>query len=313
MEGMFFRKVTDNLSIFSQMILARHCCVDEKKTQIRSVAPRGRGKKERGIGTGILFAFHRSYQQVKIYMMTATATRTFSIPRPSEADFRRLRHSRHGEIARVLDMDDNDFMEFKRKVREKMYASLDHSKEFDEQDPAAWRRFVQWAYEAMPSLISKYEDAWPVELYVRISLNKRIAQERHRFKKAVAKYKRAMSLRSVSVQGEAEMSPTDLPPPYDEEDQVTSSETPGACMHPDAAPESIEKFLRSCDFDLGHLTSTFVTRRAGLFNLERLELLASWPTALRRDHLERHFGTMLDDVEIEVLNKRFVEMNHAEI
>ncbi|KAG2057460.1 hypothetical protein BDR06DRAFT_1005096 [Suillus hirtellus] len=75
-------------------------------------------------------------------------------------------------------------------------------------------------------------------------------------------------------------------------------------MHPDAAPENIEKFLRSCDFDLGHLTSTFVTRRAGLFNLGRLELLASWPAALRRDHLERHFGTMLDDVEIEVLNKR---------
>ncbi|KAG2364349.1 hypothetical protein BDR07DRAFT_1482627 [Suillus spraguei] len=113
-------------------------------------------------------------------------------------------------------MDDNDFMEFKRQVREKMHASLDHSKEFDEQDPSVWRRFVQWAYEAMPSLISKYEDAWPVELYVRINLNKRIAHERHLFKKAVAKYKRTASLRSSPVQGETEMSPPDLPPPYDE-------------------------------------------------------------------------------------------------
>ncbi|KAG1816470.1 uncharacterized protein BJ212DRAFT_1299731 [Suillus subaureus] len=245
--------------------------------------------------------------------MTATATRTFSIPRPSEADFRRLQHTRHEEIARALDMNTDDFMEFKKQVREKMYASLNHSKKFDEQDPSAWRRFVQWAYEAMPSLISKYEDAWPVELYVKISLNKRIAQDRHQFRKAVAKYKRTMGLRSSSSTGEAEMSPADLPPPYDEEDRAIGGETPGASMHPDAAPENIENFLRSCDFDLGHLTSAFVTRRAGLFNLERLELLASWPAALRRDHLERHFGTMLDDVEIEVLNKRFVEMSHAQI
>jgi hypothetical protein len=109
------------------------------------------------------------------------------------------------------------------------------------------------------------------------------------------------------------LSPADLPPPYDEEDPAAVNNAPGACMHPDAAPENIEKFLRSCDFDLGHLTSAFVTQRAGLFNLERLELLASWPAALRRDHLERHFGTILDDVEIEVLNKRFVEMSHAQI
>ncbi|KAG1774388.1 hypothetical protein EV702DRAFT_1047748 [Suillus placidus] len=245
-------------------------------------------------------------------MTTTTAPQTFSIPRPSETDFRRLHNARHGEIARALDMDTDDFMEFKRQVREKMYASLDHSKKFDEQDPSAWRRFVQWAYEAMPSLISKYEDAWPVELYVKISLSKRIAHERHQFRKAVAKYKRTMASRFSSV-GEAEMSPADPPPPYDEEDRATGSETPGARMHPDATPENIENFLRSCDFDLGHLTSIFVTRRTGLFNLERLELLASWPAALRRDHLERHFGTMLDDVEIEVLNKRFVEMSHAQI
>jgi hypothetical protein len=50
------------------------------------------------------------------------------------------------------------------------------------------------AYEAMPSLISKYEDAWPVELYVRINLRKRIAQQRHQFRKAVAKYKRMIAL-----------------------------------------------------------------------------------------------------------------------
>ncbi|KAG2032026.1 hypothetical protein BDR03DRAFT_1095185 [Suillus americanus] len=246
-------------------------------------------------------------------MMTATATRTLSIPRPSEADFRRLQHARHEEIARALDMDTDDFMEFKKQVRERIYASLDHSKKFDQQDPSAWRRFVQWAHEAMPSLISKYEDAWPVELYVKINLSKRVAHERHLFRKAVAKYKRTVAPRSPSPVGEAEMSPADLPPPYDEEDRAAVSETPDASMHPDAAPDNIEKFLRSCDFDLGHLTSAFVTRRAGLFNLERLELLASWPAALRRDHLERHFGTMLDDVEIEVLNKRFVEMSHAQI
>ncbi|KAG2132915.1 uncharacterized protein EDB93DRAFT_1175368 [Suillus bovinus] len=246
-------------------------------------------------------------------MMSAPATRAFSIPRPSEADFRRLHHAKHDEIARALNMDDDDFMEFKKQVRDKMYASLDLSKRLDEQDPSVWRRFVQWAYEAMPSLISKYEDAWPVELYVKINLKKRIAYERFRFRKAVAKYKRTTTLSSPSSVGEADMSQADLPPPYDEEDRVTPSNTPGARVHPDAAPDNIEKFLRSCDFDLGHLTSTFITQRTGLFNLERLELLSSWPAALRRDHLERHFGTMLDDVEIEVLNKRFVEMSHVQI
>lgn len=246
-------------------------------------------------------------------MMTTTSLRTFSIPRPSEANFRRLRNAKHGEIAQALDMGPDDFREFKKQVREKMHTSLDHSKKFEEQDPSAWRAFVQWAYEAMPSLVSRYEDAWPVELYVRTCLNKHIAYERHRFRKAVAKYKRSMVLRSPSALDEKEMSPADLPPPYDEEDRTTCSEIAGARMHPDAAPENIEEFLRSCDFDLGHLTSAFVTRRAGLFNLERLELLASWPAALRRDHLERHFGTMLDDVEIEVLNKRFVEMSRVQI
>lgn len=112
----------------------------------------------------------------------------------------------------------NPAFEIQKQVREKMHKSLDHSKKFDEQDPSAWRAFVQWvgrshhccdaliiltstfkAYEAMPSLISKYEGAWPVELYVRIILNKHIAYERHQFKKAVAKYKRTMALRSPSV------------------------------------------------------------------------------------------------------------------
>lgn len=167
--------------------------------------------------------------------MTTTAPRTFSIPRPSETDFRRLRNARHGEIAQALNMGPDDFREFKvflfpcvifllnpasgiqKQVREKMHTSLDHSKKFDEQDPSAWRTFVQWvgrsdhycgalviltptfeAYEAMPSLISKYEDAWPVELYVRISLNKHIAYERHQFRKAVVKYKRTIVLRSSS-------------------------------------------------------------------------------------------------------------------
>jgi hypothetical protein len=51
----------------------------------------------------------------------------------------------------------------------------------------------------MPSLVSRYEDAWPVELYVRTSLNKYIAYERYRFRKAVAKYKRSMVLRSPSA------------------------------------------------------------------------------------------------------------------
>ncbi|KAG2141908.1 hypothetical protein DEU56DRAFT_795480 [Suillus clintonianus] len=243
-----------------------------------------------------------------------TGTPGFSIARPSDAEFRRLHNARHEDIAQALDMAPDDFLDFKRRVRQEMNVSLDYSKKFDEQDPSAWQRFIQWSYDAMPSLMSKYEDAWPVELYVRITISKRIAQERFNFRKAMAKYKRTMVLRSSSsAKGESEMSPADPPPPYDHEDLATGSETPGAQMHPDAAPDNIKTFLQSCDFDLGHLTSIFVTRRAGLFNLERLELVASWPAALRRDHLERHFGTMLDDVEIEVLNKRFIEMSHAQI
>jgi hypothetical protein len=46
-------------------------------------------------------------------MMTTTSLRTFSIPRPSEANFRRLRYAKHGEIAQALDMGPDDFREFK--------------------------------------------------------------------------------------------------------------------------------------------------------------------------------------------------------
>lgn len=82
-------------------------------------------------------------------------------------------------------------------------------------------------------------------------------------------------------------------------------------MHPDAVPEDVEEFLKSCDIDFGHLTDAFVTSRAGLFNMERLELIARWPAALRRDHFERHFSAVLDDVEIEVLNMRFSGIDQA--
>ncbi|KAG0704610.1 hypothetical protein DFH29DRAFT_911218 [Suillus ampliporus] len=248
---------------------------------------------------------------------TSTAHAASYIPRPSDADFRHLQHSNHSDIVRALDMTPDAFEKLKvhsKKLREEMQASLDSSKKFADQDPSAWSRFVQWARETMPSLLSRYEDAWPVELYVRINLMKHVAYERHRFKKAMAKYKQTRVLRSSSSTAAAEMSPADPPPPYEEEeDPATGSEDCGSQMHPDAVLENIENFLKSCDFDLGHLTGAFVTRRAGLFNLERLELIASWPAALRRDHLERHFGTMLDDVEIEVLNKRFIEMNRAQL
>jgi len=82
-------------------------------------------------------------------------------------------------------------------------------------------------------------------------------------------------------------------------------------VHPDAVPEDVEEFLKSCDIDFGHLTDAFVTSRAGLFNMERLELIARWPAALRRDHFERHFSAVLDDVEIEVLNMRLSGIDQA--
>jgi hypothetical protein len=87
----------------------------------------------------------------------------------------------------------------------------------------------------------------------------------------------------------------------------------GAQVHPDAVPEDVEEFLKSCDFDLGHLTGVFVTSRAGLFNMERLEFIATWPAALRRDHFERRFSAVLDDVEIEALNNRFSGLNQARL
>lgn len=106
--------------------------------------------------------------------------------------------------------------------------------------------------------------------------------------------------------------PADPSPPYEDLDPAIDGKNDfGAQVHPDAVPEEVEEFLKSCDFNFGHLTDAFVTPRAGLFNLERLELIATWPAALRRDHFERHFGTVLDDVEIEVLNIRFSGMNQA--
>ena len=101
----------------------------------------------------------------------------------------------------------------------------------------------------------------------------------------------------------------DFPPSYEE---ITGRYCAAdEQMHPDAVPEDVEEFLKSCDFDFGHLTDAFVTSRAGLFNMERLELIATWPAALRRDHFERHFSSVLDDVEIEVLNMRFSGLKQA--
>ena len=41
----------------------------------------------------------------------------------------------------------------------------------------------------MPSLASKYEDFWPVDLCVRHKLGKDIARDRHRFRVAMENYK----------------------------------------------------------------------------------------------------------------------------
>ncbi|KAG1747830.1 uncharacterized protein EDB91DRAFT_1334731, partial [Suillus paluster] len=97
----------------------------------------------------------------------------------------------HAEIVQALDMAPEAFQgtQKQKKVLEEVLASLDCSKKFDEQDPAVWRRCVRWAREAMPSLSLRYEAAWPVELYVKISLSKRIAYKRYRFKKVVAQCK----------------------------------------------------------------------------------------------------------------------------
>jgi len=181
--------------------------------------------------------------------------------------------------------------------------------------------------------MSNYEGHWPVELYVKIIIGKRIACNRHRFKMAVESLRRSKQSKVSPVkistpavcqynilppsvcthhlhQREAEISSPSPPPPY--QDPATGNENDfDPNVHPDAVPDAVEDFLKSCDFDLGHLTGVFITPRAGLFNLERLESVASWPAALRRDHLERRFGTMLDDVEIEALNKRFTEIDHA--
>ncbi|OJA13173.1 hypothetical protein AZE42_06223 [Rhizopogon vesiculosus] len=166
----------------------------------------------------------------------------------------------------------------------------------------------------MPSLASKYEDFWPVDLCVRHKLCKRIASDRHRFRVVMENYKQKRALsahrfKASTPTDEAEMPLGDIPPSYEE---VTGGNyAVGEQVHPDAVPEDIEEFLKSCDFDFGHLTDTFVTSRAGLFNMQRLELIATWPAALRRDHFERHFSSVLDDVEIEVLNMRFSGLKQA--
>ncbi|KAG0691769.1 hypothetical protein DFH29DRAFT_1010236 [Suillus ampliporus] len=57
----------------------------------------------------------------------------------------------------------------------------------------------------------------------------------------------------------------DPPPPCEEEeDPATGSKDCGSQMHSDTALENIENFLKSCDFDLGHLTGAFVTHHTPL-------------------------------------------------
>lgn len=50
----------------------------------------------------------------------------------------------------------------------------------------------------MPVLASTYEDFWPVELYVKIWLGKRIASDRHRFRVAMEKQKQKNAFAGIA-------------------------------------------------------------------------------------------------------------------
>ncbi|KAG1775022.1 hypothetical protein EV702DRAFT_1199622 [Suillus placidus] len=147
---------------------------------------------------------------------------------------------------------------------------LDYERFLHEQIPDIWATYLDWAHQELAPFLSKYANAWPVELYIEHYLSKntyakhydfRIQMTRLRLAPKTVHVESAASERDMSISpapvGHVSASPTPLgPPPSYEEHDFT---------HPDS---DIASFLKAVNHDLSRLVPAF--EELGIWNKEDL-------------------------------------------
>lgn len=224
------------------------------------------------------------------------------IPRPTPGDFRRLVSGPQENIIRAMDVSQSVFEDFKKVLRDQAVMLLDCERFLHEQAPDIWAIYLDWARETLASFLSKYTDAWPVELYIEHYLSKKTYAKRHAFRAKMTKLRPA--LKTVHVKSSASErgvsmppAPSGPPPPYEDHDFV----------QPDAAGgNDVENFLKTVNPDLSHLFPAF--EELGISSEADLVIVRSWAPAVRKDFFERELMGRMSALQIQALNIKLGEI-----
>lgn len=228
-----------------------------------------------------------------------------TIPRPTPAEFRRLVSGSQENIIRAMDVSPPAFEEFKKILRDQAVMMLDCERFLHEQMPDIWAIYLDWAREELASFLSRYSDAWPVELYIEHYLSKKTYAKRHAFRAKMTKLRpapKAARVKSSASERGVSLPPTPggPPPPYEDHDFT----------QPDAAGGddlTVENFLKTVNPDLSHLFPAF--EELGISSEADLVVVRSWAPAVRKDFFERELMGRMSAMQIQALNVKLGEMN----
>ncbi|KAG1760112.1 hypothetical protein EDD22DRAFT_903021 [Suillus occidentalis] len=249
---------------------------------------------------------------------SATDDGNGTIPRPTPAEFRRLVSGCQENIIRAMDVSQSVFEDFKKVLRDQAVMVLDCERFLHEQVPDIWAIYLDWAShqfnhmyhltspqarETLASFLSKYADAWPVELYIEHYLSKKTYAKRHAFR---TKMRLRPALKTVHVKSSASErgismlpAPGGPPPPYEDHDFV----------QPDAAGGddlTVENFLKTVNPDLSHFVPAF--EELGIGSEADLVVVRSWAPAVRKDFFERELMGRMSALQIQALNVKLGEL-----
>ncbi|KAG2065266.1 hypothetical protein BDR04DRAFT_1161672 [Suillus decipiens] len=229
-----------------------------------------------------------------------------TISRPTPTEFRRLVSGPQENIIRAMDISSPAFEEFKKILRDQAVMVLDCNRFLHEQIPHIWAIYMDWAREELASFLSRYTDAWPVELYMEHYLSKKTYSKRHAFKAKTTRLRPA--LKTVRVKSSASERGVSLlptlvgpPPPYEEHDFVQPDTAAGG------DELTVESFLKTVNPDLSHLLPAF--EEVGISSEADLVVVRSWAPAVRKDFFERELTGRMSALQIQALNVKLGEMN----
>ncbi|KAG2132304.1 uncharacterized protein EDB93DRAFT_910289 [Suillus bovinus] len=227
------------------------------------------------------------------------------ISRPTPVEFRRLVSGPQENIIRAMDVSQPVFEDFKKILRDQAVMMLDCERFLHEQVPDIWALYLDWAHEELASFLSKYTDAWPVELYIEHYLSKKTYAKRHTFRAKMTRLRPAVKtarIKSSASEHDASLPPAPggPPPPYEDHNFV----------QPDAAGGNdltVENFLKTVNPDLSHLFPAF--EELGINNEADLIVVKSWAPAVRKDFFERELMGRMSALQIQALNVKLGGMN----